>query len=565
MSPQFNVSSGPTPDPKSPRSAFKRPTIPAWVLNVPASIYILAICNNTFWSRAATAFDGHLVRLLIFGLAFGTVTLFVVSLLGFRWLQKPVLVFMVILCAVTSYYQDQLGATIDRDMIQNVMQTTFNEAHHLVTARFVLHVGVLGVLPALVILWVKVRRRGILRDVAAWGGMVAVSLMVLLAFLYSDFKSYSAVIRERKDIVESSQPLAPLRGMVRYAKLAMRNVNIVVAPLGRDAVKGARIVAAKKPVLTVLFAGETARAMNFGVNGYERDTTPEVADPKREILNFTHAESCGTATAVSLPCMFSHLTQADYSDTKAKSEENLVDILGHAGVKVEWYDANTGDQSIAKRVGWTQVTKEMDPASCEMGECTDGVFLTLLQEKLDTITEDTVLVFHMIGSHGPAYFMRYPESYRKFTPDCRTSEFAKCTDEEIRNAYDNTIAFTDHVLASTVDILNAAQDRVTPAMFFMSDHGESLGENGLYLHGAPRFMAPEQQYKVPLMMWFSQSYRDQMGLDQACVAAKGDAKLSQDNLFSTILGMMDVRTEVYDASLDILSGCVPVQTAQTQP
>jgi lipid A ethanolaminephosphotransferase len=150
--------------------------------------------------------------------------------------------------------------------------------------------------------------------------------------------------------------------------------------------------------------------------------------------------------------------------------------------------------------------------------------------------------------------LRYPEEFRRFTPDCRTAEFAKCSNEEIRNAYDNTILFTDHILAQTADILGA-QDRATTAVFFVSDHGESLGENGLYLHGAPRFMAPETQYKVPMMMWFSQAYRDQMAVDVACVAAKTNDNFSHDNMYSTVLGMMDIKTETYDPTRDILAGC----------
>lgn len=532
---------------------FAAPMISAEGLNIIVCLYTMAVCNNTFWSRVSDAFEGEIVRMAVFGGVFFAFTLFVVSLVGVRWLQKPVLVFVVILCSVTSYYQDQLGATIDREMIQNVMQTTFAESRHLMTFGFVLHVVGFGIVPSALILWVRIKPRGILRSVTGWAVMVVAALTMFFGLLYSDFKAYSAVIRERKDIVESHQPYAPLRGAVRYAKMVMKTANVVVAPLGLDAVKGPRLIAAKKPVLTIIWAGETARAQNFGVNGYERDTTPDT--PTQGFINFTDVESCGTATAVSLPCMFSHLTQAEYSDTKVKSVENLFDVLGHAGVKVEWYDNNTGDQSIAKRFGWTKMTAETDAAACEAGECTDAVYLPLIREKLATITEDTVLVLHMIGSHGPAYFLRYPPAFRKFTPDCRTAEFAKCSNEEIRNAYDNTILFTDHILAQTADMLGA-QDRVIGTIFYVSDHGESLGEDGLYLHGAPRFMAPEAQYKVPMMMWFSQAYRDEMGLDAACVAAKGDTTLSHDNMYATVLGMMDIKTETYDPARDILTGCV---------
>lgn len=536
--------------------SLPRPMLSGAMLNVIVALYTMAVFNNTYWSRVSEAFHGETFRMMVFGGVFFAFTLFFVSLFGFRWLQKPVLVFIVILCSVTSYYQDQLGATIDREMIQNVMQTTVAESRHLITPDFVIHVVGFGILPSLLILWVRIKPRSFLMNIVSWALMILASLGIFLGLLYSDFKAYSAVIRERKDIVQAHQPFAPLNGAVRYAKMVMRTANVVVAPLGVDAVKGPRLTAETKPVLTIVWAGETARAQSFGVNGYERDTTPET--PAQGFINFTDVESCGTATAVSLPCMFSHLTQAEYSDTKVKSVENLFDVLGHAGVKVEWYDNNTGDQSIAKRYGWTKMTAEMGgaegAAACADGECTDAIYLPLIREKLATITEDTVLVLHMIGSHGPAYYLRYPEEFRKFTPDCRTAEFAKCTNDEIRNAYDNTILFTDHILAQTADILSA-QDRVTTAIFFVSDHGESLGENGLYLHGAPRFMAPESQYKVPMMMWFSQAYRDQMGLDAACVAAKTDEKFSHDNMYSTVLGMMDIKTETYDPSRDILAGC----------
>jgi lipid A ethanolaminephosphotransferase len=533
--------------------SIPRPMLSGLTLNILVSVYLMAVFNNTYWSRVADAFHGETVRMLAFGGVFWAFTLFIMSLLGFRWLQKPVLVFVVILCAVTSFYQDKLGATIDREMIQNVMQTTVAESRHLITPDFAAHVLGFGVLPSLLILWVQVKRRGIIVNIAGWALTVVASLGMFFGLLYSDFKAYSAVIRERKDIVQAHQPFAPLNGAVRYAKMVMRTTNVIVAPLGLDAVKGPRLTAANKPVLTIVWAGETARAQNFGVNGYERDTTPET--PTQGFLNFTNVESCGTATAVSLPCMFSNLTQAEYSDVKVKSVENLFDVLGHAGVKVEWFDNNTGDQTIAKRYGWTKMTAEMDAVACEGGECTDAVYLPLIRDKLATITEDTVLVLHMIGSHGPAYYLRYPEEFRKFTPDCRTAEFAKCTNEEIRNAYDNTILFTDHILAQTADILGA-QDRVDSAIFYVSDHGESLGEDGLYLHGAPRFMAPVAQYHVPMMIWMSQAYRDVMGVNAACVAAKTGQKFSHDNMYSTVLGMMDIKTETYDPTRDVLTGCV---------
>ena len=530
-----------------------RPEISPLFLNVGATLFMLAAFNNTWWGRLSGALDGHPVQMVILAGAFWALTLFVATLLGPRWLQKPVLISMVLIGAAASWYQDELGATINRDMIQNVMQTTVTEARHLVTLPYALHMLVWGVLPALAILLVRIKPLSLRRDLVIWALSVLLSFALVPGLLITDFKAFSSLLRERKDIVNAYQPLTPIVGAYRYGKMMLASAQTEVEPLGLDAQKGPLLAAARKPVVTVIFAGETARAQNWGANGYARNTSPETI--AAGAINFSNVESCGTATAVSLPCMFSDLTESDFSTTRFRSRENLLDVLSHAGVKVEWIDNNTGDQGIGARTGSSRLSADADPVACAAGECTDEVFLPILREKLASITEDTVLVFHMIGSHGPAYFMRYTDDFRRFTPDCRSADFNTCTEEEIANAYDNTLLFTDHVLAQAMAELEAAQDRVAPALLFLSDHGESLGEGGLFLHGAPRFLAPEVQYKVPMEIWLSEGYRDAMGLDSACVAAQSDQPLSQDYMFHTILGMMDIRTAAHDPAHDLVAAC----------
>ncbi|MGB8814768.1 MAG: sulfatase-like hydrolase/transferase, partial [Paracoccaceae bacterium] len=195
-----------------------------------------------------------------------------------------------------------------------------------------------------------------------------------------------------------------------------------------------------------------------------------------------------------------------------------------------------------------------NPDFCANGECDDGIFLGFLQETAAKMTEDTVIVLHQIGSHGPAYHVRYPDTYDVFQPSCQTGEFKDCSTEEITNAYDNTIAYTDHILAQTIDFLDS-QDRVLPSLIYASDHGESLGENGLFLHGAPYFMAPEFQTKVPMLIWMSDEYQSAFGIDDACLKAKVDLPISHDNWFHSILGMMDIQTEVRQDALDLFAGC----------
>ena len=526
-----------------------RPSIGALPYSLGVTAFIMAADNATFWQRGWEVFDGNLRLLAGWGLAVSMLTLLTLTIFGFRWLLRPVAALLLILAAVTSFYMDRLGIVIDREMIQNAMLTTVTESRHLITFDFLIHVAVWGLLPAAAALWVKVRATPFLGNLWRWTLTLVVTLAVFAGALFSDFKAYSAVARERKELLASYQPGAAIGGAARYAKMMMKAKDVTVAPLGRDATKGPRIAAATKPVLTVVFVGETARAQNFGLNGYARDTTPELA--RRGVINFPDVTSCGTSTAVSVPCMMSNLTREGYSYDRSIRQENLIDVLHHADVDVLWWDNNTGDQGTAARITEPRrMTAADDPAACATGECTDAVFLAPLQKALPTITRDTVLFLHMIGSHGPSYHLRYPADAEHFAPACQTPEFADCTQQEITNAYDNSIRMTDRVIAQTIDLL-AAQSDVIPAILYLSDHGESLGEDGLYLHAAPWFMAPDTQTRVPMLMWLPDSYARTFQVDRPCLAQKAAQPQSQDSVFHTVLGLMDIVTEVRTPALDL--------------
>src|SRR5690606_5835407 len=144
---------------------------------------------------------------------------------------------------------------------------------------------------------------------------------------------------------------------------------------------------------------------------------------------------------------------------------------------------------------------------------------------------NATIVLHMTGSHGPSYYRRYPAEFAKFKPECRTSEFSDCTTDEIVNAYDNSILYTDHILSEIINVLKGSDDRFAPAMIYMSDHGESLGEDGLYLHAAPYFIAPDVQTHIPFIAWFSPDYANATKLATACVRQDATDASSHANLF----------------------------------
>ena len=515
-------------------------------------VFIFLVYNATFWSIAVDVFAGHPLSLAIYILAVFTLTVAAFSLFAFPRLVKPFLMFILILSAVTSYYMDKLGVIIDRDMIQNVMVTTVTESKHLITAGFVSHVLIFGILPALLVALVPIRRHGMVRTVAAPVLSFVLGLALAAGLLMTDLKTYSSILRERKDFMSSFQPGAPLVGAIRYVKMISHSTNVTVAEIGTDATRGAAYDQRRKPVLMIIVAGETARAQNFSLNGYERQTNPSLA--ALPVVSFTDVSSCGTATAVSLPCMFSKFTRAAYSYEKGISHQNVLDVLSHAGLHVAWWDNNTGDKGLADRIESRSLTHTKNAEFCAAGECMDGIFLQALEDYADTITQDTVLVLHQIGSHGPTYYLRYPEKFETFTPACRTAEFKNCTAEEITNAYDNTIAYTDEILAQTIAILDQ-NDRLSTALLYVSDHGESLGEGGLYLHGSPYFMAPETQTRVPMILWMSKRFQDGFDIDQDCVASNRHAQLSHDNLFHSVLGLLDIRTAEHLPALDLFESC----------
>ena len=251
---------------------------------------------------------------------------------------------------------------------------------------------------------------------------------MVVGLLFTNLKGYSTVLRADKELMGSVQPLAPMGGALRYARMMLKSTHVDLQPTGTDATPGPLLSVAEKPVLMVIVAGETGRSASWSLDGYGRDTNPELA--ARDIIYFPNATSCGTATATSLPCMFSPLTRDDYSYEGGLSHENLLDVLVRAGFDVEWWDNNTGHKNIADRIPSRTMSAEDGPEFC-FPECIDGVFLNGIEEKARTITKNTVIVLHQIGSHGPSYWLRYPPEREVFKPACETEELTECTTDEI--------------------------------------------------------------------------------------------------------------------------------------
>jgi lipid A ethanolaminephosphotransferase len=382
---------------------------------------------------------------------------------------------------------------------------------------------------------------------------IGAALALSAVALFACSANYAVLFREHKPIRYALSPAAPVVSLVRA--LSEQERRGPQAPLIDVAKNVQRTVPpGRKPLVLFLVVGETARAANFQLGGYARATNPQL-EGLPGLVYFDHATSCGTSTAISVPCMFSHLPRTQFAVDQADRYTNLLDTLVKGGLTVEWRDNNAGCKGVCARVVEVGYHGESDPQHCPNSYCYDEVMLDDLAARLDTVQHDTVVIFHTIGSHGPAYSERYPPQFEIFKPACRSNELHRCSKEEIVNAYDNTIAYTDYLLSRQIGLLRQHADRLDSVLLYASDHGESLGEQGIYLHGMPYSFAPRVQKEVPMLFWASPGYLERTGLNMSCMRTHAHDAVSHDNVYHTVLGAMAVRDAVYDPAMDLLAPC----------
>jgi lipid A ethanolaminephosphotransferase len=233
-----------------------------------------------------------------------------------------------------------------------------------------------------------------------------------------------------------------------------------------------------------------------------------------------------------------------------------VDVIQRAGNQVLWRDNDSGCKEVCGNAQLEDFTHSNNPKWCpESGNCFDEILLDGLAERLGAMKGDIFLVLHLKGSHGPAYFKRYPKAFEKYSPACQSKELFACDVASILNAYDNTILYTDHVLGQLIAVLNAQEHRFATAMLYVSDHGESLGENGLFLHGMPRAIAPKEQTQVPMLAWLSPQFIAMEHWSESCTYRQSTIPRSHDHVYHTVLGLLDIKTKVYKTDLDIFAKC----------
>jgi len=523
------------------------------------SVFIALLNNQVFFSKLSerldlTTFQGGGYAVTIYAVMIMVIAL-LLFVVGQKYILKSLVIILLLFAATLSYFTQEIGVIFDIDMVRNTIETIKDnnqqEATELLSYPLIKHIFLYGVLPSFFVLWVKISYKNLFKELATrliyiFGLGVIVVALIMMNFKYTTYFS-----RENRDLRVYLTPLYAIDSIKGYVKSEQRKHKEPLKIIGEDAKQNKRTT---QRIIGVMVVGETSRAKNYSLNGYDRETNPKLK--KESILYYKNTSSCGTSTAYSVPCMFSLLDRTDYSPVKASLQTNSLDILEKSGVEVIWIDNNSSCKGVCERTGEINIRKNPDPLSqfYSDGEEFDEVLIKKMDEALSKTNskQDILIVLHTLGSHGPKYYKRYPDEFSVFEPSCKKSSPQECTDQEIVNTYDNTILYTDHVLSQLINYLKDKQSAHDTFLIYASDHGESLGENGVYLHGLPYFLAPKVQTHVPMLSWFSEKYIEDNNIDIATMRNNSAQKTSHDNLSHTLLSVFDVETKVYKPSHDLL-------------
>jgi lipid A ethanolaminephosphotransferase len=467
---------------------------------------------------------------------------------------KWIMAFYLVSASLAAYYMDQYSVIIDTVMIDNIAQTDTQEFLGLLNASLFIRLIIFGFLPA----WILIQYQPVVRELSTELKsklvllLLCVATMIVVSVPFS--AGYASFIREHKITRAYLNPTYFSYSVFKYLKeLATSTSVVTLAPIAKDAVE---MEPRHKNELIILVVGETARADRFSLNGYSRETNPELK--KQQVVSLSHVSSCGTSTGESVPCMFSVLNRKEFNREKALHMENALDVLSRNGVEILWRDNNSDSKGVATRMQYENFKSPTKNAVCD-AECRDIGMLGGLDAYIKSKPKkDILIVLHQMGNHGPEYYRRYPKAFERFTPTCKSNELRNCSQLEIDNAYDNAILYTDYFLSKVIAFLKQYDGEYETAMLYASDHGESLGEHGMYLHAAPYMVAPKEQTHIPAIVWMGKHF--DFNMDQ--LKPFKDHPFSHDDLFCTLLMGFEIGTKTCEMTNKLLQNNIASQTIE---
>lgn len=499
----------------------------SWFKFVTLNTFLLTILNFKLFLYIYGLFSNLWLN-VVFTIVYLLVLFSILAFLFFKGIAKIISILLLSISCINLYFGYFYGVVIDVDMIRNVFATDIKEVGDLINLKLLLGLCILGSI-IIFVMRLQIIYGSLAMHLKIKILSIAMSIFLALAIFIPFTKTFIPFYRSHNEIRFYNAPFYPIYSLFRFLEEKYQT-KVEFKTIANDAYRENNHT--KK--LLVLVVGETARAANYSLGGYTKNDT-NFYTKKDNVVFFDNFSSCGTATAVSLPCMFSISKRENYSSSEF--QENVMDILYKTGVDAAWFDNNSGAcKGVCDRLAYKQ----------KLSSDLDENLLAPFKEKLNHLSDQNIIVLHLQGSHGPAYYKRYPIEFKKFTPTCDTNELSKCDSEALINTYDNTLLYTDYLLSEIIKLLKEQKDYES-SLFYLSDHGESLGENGIYLHGMPYAIAPSYQTHIPAIFWSNDENLMNLAKEHK------DLKLSQDNLFSTLLGYFDVKTSVYEPEYDLLN------------
>jgi lipid A ethanolaminephosphotransferase len=512
-----------------------------------AALFIMLAGNLALFKRLLEIYPLNLENLpflLSLTMFFTLATMLFFLLISYGRATRWILAFFLVASSQAAYYMDQYGVVIDTVMIDNIVQTNAQEAAGLLNLNLVIRTCLLGLIPA----WMALRYMPEIQSFTVEWKSRALLLLVLVIALFAVVApftaGYASFIREHKLTRMFANPIYFTYSGILYVTQKFKSTEVV--SLKQTATDTVEIGNKFKNELIILVVGETARADRFSLNGYTKETNPELR--KQDVVSLTKVSSCGTSTGESVPCMFSAMKRKHFDREEALHIENALDVLYENGVQILWRDNNSDSKGVAVRMQYEDFRSPTLNPVCDE-ECRDIGMLSGLDKFIASKgSKDILIVLHQMGNHGPEYYRRYPKEFERFTPACKSSDLKNCTQQEIDNAYDNAILYTDFFLSKVIDFLKKYDGKYETAMLYVSDHGESLGEHGIYLHAAPYILAPKEQTHIPAIVWMGQRF--DYKIDQ--LKPYRDYPLSHDDLFCMLLVGFEMDSKTCEVRRNVL-------------
>lgn len=518
--------------------------VSSFTFNIIISLFLFITYNFLFFEKIYAS-SGNLFTSLHVIISVFALLIAVVNIILCKYTTKFFVIFFCLVNSIVFYFMVTYRFAIDGIMLLNIIGTDPAEAKDIFNFKLVGYFLLLGVLPSLFIYKTQIYYDTFRKEVKKRGISIAVCLCIAVSVMFPNVQYRMFVLRHQKDLKNFLLPVNYIGAVISVTKM----LNVYqpdFVHIAEDAVFEPYWDNGKKNLI-VFIAGETARAANFSLGGYEKHTNEPLDPYIEDIIYFDDVRSCGTSTAQSLPCMFSKDGHGVFKPGSSAYIENVLDVIQKSGYDVIWRGTNTGYcYGNCDRVQ-TEFYNELFP------EEDDLILLYNFEEKIAEQENDIVFVFHQQGSHGPAYYRRYSPEYEKFTPACGSKTIGDCPHEEFINAYDNTIVYTSALIAQTIEKLKALSDRYNVALIYVSDHGESLGENGIYLHAMPYELAPIEQIHVPLLIWLDEENAKNLNINRDAMKAKKSERYSHDNMFHSLLGIAGISTKEYNKDLDLFA------------